>query len=204
MIASMKVTERAQQRWDAIVERFRTACILHRNGKEWESRRVIKEELPPLIKEWMMMLPVGLKEDAKADLRDMFTREQSLVDQSYKLQRLFKETLVKRIIPQVEAKIASKYRAIYIDKLEERRREREAIHLSSSWVRPSYSEEGLPYDTGSFGTGDQRIRIGDVAGMIDALQEADNEAMAEEIITLEEIVQGMNESEISPALSDGQ
>jgi hypothetical protein len=60
-----------------------------------------------MIKSWMQMLPSGLKEDAKADLRDMFTREQSIVDQGHKLQRLFKETIVKRIIPQVEARIAS-------------------------------------------------------------------------------------------------
>ena len=48
MIASMKVTEKAQERWDAIVDRFRAACILHRNGQEWESRRIVKEELPGL------------------------------------------------------------------------------------------------------------------------------------------------------------
>lgn len=198
MIASMKVTERAQQRWDAIVERFRNACILHRNGKEWESRRIIKEELPPMIKAWMQMLPPGLKEDAKADLRDMFTREQSLVDHGHKLQRLFKETLVKRIIPQVEARIASKYRSIYISKLEKQREDRQQAVSDGGWVRPSYSEpRERPFDTGQ-----QRIKISDVSDMIDALQQSDNEALAESILSLEDIVQGMNDARLDPTLTE--
>lgn len=201
MIASMKVTERAQQRWDAIVERFRTACILHRNGKEWESRRIIKEELPPMIKLWMQMLPAGLKEDAKADLRDMFTREQSIVDQGFKLQRLFKETLVKRIIPQVEARIASKYRSLYVTKLEQRRNQQNEA-LQSSWVKPSYSDDVR--HSAQFTTGDQRVKLGDISGMIDALQETDNDALADSILSLEDIVQGMNDAQIDPVLTAKQ
>ncbi len=197
----MKVTERAQQRWDSIVERFRAACILHRNGQEWESRRIIKEELPPMIKSWMQMLPPGLKDDAKADLRDMFTREQSIVDQGHKLQRLFKETLVKRIIPQVEARIAAKYRSLYVSKLDERRKEREQAVGEGSWVRPSYSERPTS-EAQSFSTGSQRIRLGDVSDMIDALQDHDNEALANSLLSLEDIVQGMNDAHIDPILSE--
>ncbi len=198
MIASMKVTERAQERWDAIVERFRHACILHRDGKEWESRRIIKEELPPLIKQWMQMLPTGLKEDAKADLRDMFTREQSIVDQGQKLQRLFKETLVKRIIPQVEERIAAKYRSLYVTKLEQNKAKRQE-ELSGSWVRPSYGEDETPTPMG-FNTGDRRVKLGDVSEMIDALQETDNEILADSILSLDDIVQEMNDAQIDPIL----
>ncbi|MDQ8202957.1 hypothetical protein [Pelagicoccus sp. SDUM812003] len=195
----MKVTERAQQKWDAIVERFRAACILHRNGKEWESRRIIKEELPPLIKSWMQILPVGLKEDAKADLRDMFTREQSIVDQGHKLQRLFKETLVKRIIPQVEARIASKYRSIYVSKLDQKRSLRNE-ELSGSWVRPSYGEPAESPAPLGFNTGKQKVKLGDISGMIDALQENDSDALADSILSLEDIVKGMNDAQIDPIL----
>lgn len=202
MIASMKVTERAQQRWDAIVERFRAACILHRAGQEWESRRVIREELPPLIKSWMQMLPAGLKEDAKADLRDMFTREQSMVDQGHKLQRLFKETLVKRIIPQIEERIASKYRSIYAAKLDQRHEAREAARREGSWVRPSYGPDGKAEENG-FGMGGRRVRFDDVAGMIDALQQGDSETMADSVLSLGDIVQGMNDAGIDPILTDG-
>ena len=197
----MKVTERAQQRWDAIVDRFRAACILHRNGKEWESRRIIKEELPPVIKAWMQMLPPGLKEDAKADLRDMFTREQSIVDQGYKLQRLFKETLVKRIIPQVEARIAAKYRSLYVSKLEQRRKERDEAAQDNSWIRPSYSQD-QEKPKPSFGTGAQRIPLSDISGMIDALQDGDSEELADSLLSLEDIVLGMNNAKIDPLLAD--
>ncbi|MBC2604466.1 hypothetical protein [Pelagicoccus albus] len=194
----MKVTNRAQDRWDAIVGRFRVACILHRDGKEWESRRIIKEELPPLIKQWMQMLPTGLKEDAKADLRDMFTREQSIVDQGHKLQKLFKETLVKRIIPQVEERIAAKYRSLYVAKLEQEKAKRQN-EMSGSWVRPSYVEKD-PKPPADFNTGGRRIKLGDVSDMIDALQAADSEALADEILSLNEIVEGMNDAQIDPIL----
>ncbi len=195
----MKVTERAQQRWDAIVERFRHACILHRNGQEWESRRIIKEELPPIIRQWMQMLPAGLKDDAKADLRDMFTREQSIVDQGHKLQSLFKETLVKRLIPQVESRIASKYRALYAGKLDERRKRKEE-QLRGSWVNPDYSKSEGKAAT-SFGAGAENVRIDDVSGMIDALQQNDHEGLADSILSLEDIVKGMNDAQVDPILS---
>ena len=144
------------------------------------------------------MLPTGLKEDAKADLRDMFTREQSIVDQGHKLQRLFKETLVKRIIPQVEERIAAKYRSLYVTKLEQNKAKRQA-ELEGSWVRPTYSDEAPPIPEG-FNTGNRRIKLGDVSEMIDALQEVDNEELADSILSLDDIVQGMNDAHIDPIL----
>ena len=67
MIASTKVTEQAESRWAKIVERFRAACVLYKEGDEGESRRIIKEELPGLIRSWIKLLPSSLKSDAKAD-----------------------------------------------------------------------------------------------------------------------------------------
>ena len=205
MIASMKVTEKAQERWDAIVERFRAACILHRNGQEWESRRIVKEELPGLIKLWMALLPPGLKEDAKADLRDMFTREQSIVDQGFKLQRLFRETLVKRIIPHVENRIASKYRSIYAAKLDERNQLATTRGSDGSWVRPSYSPEGPRSEktAPAFGLGEQRVKLAEISKMIDALQEGESEELAQSILPLEEIVHSLNKAGIDPFLLEG-
>ena len=46
MIASTKVSEQVESRWAKIVERFRAACVLYKEGDEGESRRIIKEELP--------------------------------------------------------------------------------------------------------------------------------------------------------------
>ncbi len=147
----------------------------------------------------MQLLPSGLKADAKADLRDMFTREQGIVDQGHKLQRLFKETMIKRIIPQIEARISSKYRALYASKLNKKREERQEA-LSSSWVNPSYGVEDA-VDSDAFNTGSQRVKINDVSGMIDALQENDNLALADSIISLDDIVHDMNEATIDPILS---
>ncbi len=108
MIASTKVTEQAENRWAKIVERFRAACVLYKEGDESESRRIIKEELPALIRSWIKLLPSSLKNDAKADLRDMFNREQSIVDQGIRLRNVYRDTLVRQIIPQVEEQVAAK------------------------------------------------------------------------------------------------
>ncbi|MEM9234097.1 MAG: beta-ketoacyl synthase N-terminal-like domain-containing protein, partial [Pseudomonadota bacterium] len=73
-----------------------------------------------------------------------------------KLQRLFKETLVQSIIPQVEERIAAKYRSMYVAKLDERRKQRAEQGNSGSWVRPSYSESRQENDKPplGFGTGE--------------------------------------------------
>ena len=61
MIASTKVTEQAESRWAKIVERFRAACVLYKEGDEGESRRIIKEELPGLIRSWTKLLPHNIR-----------------------------------------------------------------------------------------------------------------------------------------------
>ncbi len=192
MIASSKVTDQAQERWDLIVERFRTACILHKKSESRDSRRIIKDELPVLIKAWIQILPASLRNDAKADLRDMFEREQALVDQSCKMQQVFKETLVKKIIPELEAKIAAKYRALYVNQYERKREAIDSEAAARSWINPSFSGD----------SGRKRIEIGNIAGMIDALQDGEAEELANTLVDLDDIVGTMNEQGMGPLLSD--
>ena len=200
MIASSKVTQTAQERWDKIVERFRAACILHKQGRQTKSRLIIKEELPELIKAWIKILPPALRDDAKADLRDMFEREQALVDQGWKLQRIFKETLVKSIIPQVEAKIAAKYRALYINGYDRRRQHRDESSRSS-WIKPSYASERREETAPSQPSSSKRVRLSDVSDMIDSLQLSDAEQLADSVVNLDQLVQHMSDSGIDPALA---
>ncbi|HAT60748.1 MAG TPA: hypothetical protein DCS60_08270 [Opitutae bacterium] len=89
LIAPSKVTEQTEGRWALTVERFSSACILHRENWEVESRQPIEGELPVLVTSWIKLLPTSLGRDAKADLRDMFTKEQYLVDQRMRLRNVF-------------------------------------------------------------------------------------------------------------------
>lgn len=198
MIASSKVTEKAENRWTLIVERFRNACILYREGSNIESRRIIKDELPELIRNWIKLLPGALKEDAKADLRDMFTREQSIVDQGLKLQNIFKETLIKNIIPQIEEKVAAKYRTLYLQEHEKRKAQRtEEIH--DSWKTTAFQSRPTKQERHP-----KRIGLDDVQGMIDAVQEqgSQNEGLADSVLSLDEIVDTLNREKISPLLTE--
>lgn len=193
MIASNKVTERAQKRWNLIVDRFRAACVLNREKRYEESKRIIRKELPLLIKAWMQLLPASMKQDAKADLRDMFDREQALVDQGMRLKRVFKDTLVNSIIPKVEARIAAKYRSLYISGYDRRKEERESEDNQTSWVSPSYSQPR-----------ERRVKLDDVSEMIDELQRdevEEKENLADKLVNLEDIVGRMKENNIKPILA---
>lgn len=196
MIASSKVTEQAESRWTLIVERFRAACIQHREKRETESRRIIKEELPELIKSWIKLLPTSLKEDAKADLRDMFTKEQSLVDQGMRLQNVFRETLVKRIIPQVEEQVAAKYRAIYL-----KEQQKQALDIEAARKRP-WVKMSSPNSTSEELSRKGRVSIGDVSSMIDAVQQNDSEILANSILPLDEIVGTLGRANVDAILAE--
>lgn len=200
MIASTKVTEKAENRWTLIVERFRSACVLHREGGNVESRRIIKDELPELIKAWIQLLPRALKEDAKADLRDMFTREQSIVDQGFKLQSIFKETLIKSIIPQVEEQVAAKYRRLYLQEQQKRKQRREED------VRKPWNASGLQSRSQEQPFPRKRIGLDNVQEMIDAVQEQENEMenerLADSVLSLDEIVTTLNREGITPLLAE--
>lgn len=197
MIASSKVTDRAEKRWNLIVDRFRTACIYHKKNKTHDSKAIIKEELPSLIKAWIQILPTSLREDAKADLRDMFEREQAIVDQSCRLQKMLKETLVKQIIPQVEAKIAAKYRALYISNSEEKRQKRNSDDSASSWISPSY---GSSTNRSANDRSTGRIGIGNVSDMIDSLQLRESEDIADDLVDIEDIAESIDRYGIDEAL----
>lgn len=196
MIASSKVTEQAESRWTLIVERFRAACILHRENRDAESRQIIKGELPVLIKSWIKLLPTSLKEDAKADLRDMFTKEQSLVDQGMRLQNVFRETLVQQIIPQVEEQVAAKYRAIYLRAQQKRAHDLEAGR-KRPWVKLS-SPEVASLESSQ----ERRVSINDVRSMIDAVQKNDSELIANSMLPLDEIVGTLDRARVDTILSE--
>jgi len=204
MIASSKVTDKAQNRWNLIVGRFRDACVLHKQGQEAESRRIIKQELPVLIKNWIQLLPVSLRDDAKADLRDMFEREQALVDQGAKLQKVFKETLINKIIPQLEAKIAAKYRAMYLSGYEKRAERRSSSDRLRDWISPSYARKEARDAEERAKAPRHRIALGDISGMIDAIQSQEatpaSEALADSVVHLGDIVESLNHAGIDPAL----
>ena len=193
MIASTKVTEQAESRWAKIVERFRAACVLYKEGDEGESRRIIKEELPGLIRSWIKLLPSSLKSDAKADLRDMFNREQSIVDQGMRLRNVYRDTLVKRIIPKVEEQVAAKYREIY---LKEQRREilahQDGAARNRPWVQNAASHSQIKRDLAP-----GSIAIDDVPCMIDAVQKSDSESIAKSVLPLNEIVGSINNAQAS-------
>ena len=193
MIASTKVTEQAESRWAKIVERFRADCVLYKEGDEVESRRIIKEELPGLIRSWIKLLPSSLKSDAKADLKDMFNREQSIVDQGMRLRNAYRETLVKRIIPRVEEQIAAKYREIY---LKEQRRQMITHQDGAARKRPGVqiaaAHSHIKQDLGP-----GSIEIDDVPSMIDTVQKSDSESIAKSVLPLNEIVGSINNSQAS-------
>ena len=193
MIASTKVTEQAESRWAKIVERFRAACVLYKEGDEGESRRIIKEELPGLIRSWIKLLPSSLKSDAKADLKDMFNREQSIVDQGMRLRNAYRDTLVKRIIPRVEEQVAAKYREIY---LKEQRRQilahQDGAARNRPWVQIAARHSHIKRDLGP-----GSIAIDDVPSMIDAVQKSDSESIAKSVLPLNEIVGSINNSQAS-------
>jgi len=199
MIASTKTTQRAEQRWNRIVERFRAACILHGQGQAEASRRVVKEELPILVKAWIQMLPAALRDDAKADLRDMFEREQALVDRGFRMRRALREALERKVIPELEAKLSAKYRSLYVERQDERRRKRES-QLDGSWVRPSYAASGAA--SAPAAAKRNRLRLDDVSGMIDALQTRQSAGLAESAADVEAIVDVLQRSGLSQTLGD--
>lgn len=199
MIVPSKDSAKAEDRWTLIVERFRAACILYKEGSKIESRRIIKEELPDLIRAWSRSFPAALMEEAKADLREMFTREQSIVDQGLKLQCIYKETLTKSIIPQVEEQVAAKYRTLYLQEQRERKERRKNDSLPQ-WEGPTFRSR--PH---SFGQLNKRIPIDNVREMIDSVREMENESenLTDSVPTLNEIVSTLKQSNATPRLSEG-
>jgi len=193
MIASSKVTEQAESRWTKIVERFRSACVLYKEGDEAESRRIIKEELPELIRSWIKLLPSSLKNDAKADLRDMFNREQSIVDQGIRLRNVYRDTLIKRIIPQVEEQVAAKYRDIYLKEQQRQfRAHQDGVARNRPWVQTAARHSHIEREKGA-----GPIAIDDVPSMIDAVQKGDSEELARSVLRLEEIVGSINNAQVN-------
>ncbi len=128
----------------------------------------------------------------------MFTKEQSIVDQSLRLQNIFKDTLVKRIIPQVEEHVAAKYRALYLKEQATKAKELEASR-KRPWVKTAN-----PSNQSTRSEDSRRISIGNVSGMIDSVQRNESEIMAKSILSLDEIASTLGNAKIDSVLSETQ
>ena len=132
--------------WSSLESAAREACVLRAEGREAEALAVLGERLPGLIEVWSA--GAGLTtEKAKQALRDMFTRVQ---------QQVATASIARRLV------------------------------LSSIQVRPEVGSvpgtasltpgEAAVMRTGSRVSLHRRVPIGDIRGMLDALDEGERMA----------------------------
>ena len=73
--------------WSSLVEQFREACVLRRNGRHEESEQLLQTELPNKIAAWSKQ-PLAVGVDRRTVLENMFHEEQRRVEEAFFVQKL--------------------------------------------------------------------------------------------------------------------
>ena len=97
--------------WISLVERFREACVLRRNGRHAESEHLLQNELPQQITAWSKQpLPAGV--DRRSALETMFQEEQRRVEEAFFVQKLVATQIEEQILPKLCFMIAEEIRDV--------------------------------------------------------------------------------------------
>lgn len=97
--------------WISLVEQFREACVLRRNGRQSESEHLLQAELPHKIAAWSKQpLPAGL--DRRSILETMFQEEQRRVEEAFFVQKLVATQIEEQLLPKLCFMIAEEIRDV--------------------------------------------------------------------------------------------
>lgn len=95
--------------WDKVVSHFRQVCLLHREGRTTDSRRILAEELPRSIAIWSR--GSGLDPTAKRmALERMFREEQRRIDDAWLVQKWVLDRMSEELIPVLCSRLAEEVR----------------------------------------------------------------------------------------------
>ena len=97
--------------WISLVEQFREARVLRRNGRHSESEHLLQTELPNKIAAWTKQpLPGGL--DRRSILETMFQEEQRRVEEAFFVQKLVATQIEEQLLPKLCFMIAEEIRDV--------------------------------------------------------------------------------------------
>jgi hypothetical protein len=96
----MSTSGQPDQLWSKIVDDFREACVLRKNGRHEESNELLQHVLPGEIAAWSRMpMPEGI--NRRSRLETMFRDEQRRVDDAFFVQRLVTSQIEEHLLPKL-------------------------------------------------------------------------------------------------------
>jgi hypothetical protein len=97
--------------WISLVEQFREACVLRRNGRHDESEQILQTELPNKIAAWSKQ-PMPAGSDRRSALETMFQDEQRRVEEAFFVQKLVATQIEEQLLPKLCFMIAEEIRDV--------------------------------------------------------------------------------------------
>lgn len=97
------------QLWERVVRDYQRVCLLHRQVRRCESRRIIEQELPLSICAWAEHAPGDGAEKVRL-LDAMFERERARVEDTWAANELIRQQLAEDLVPALAQEIASEVR----------------------------------------------------------------------------------------------
>ena len=97
--------------WISLVEQFREACVLRRNGRHEESEQLLQTELPNKIAAWSKQ-PLAVGVDRRTVLETMFHDEQRRIEEAFFVQKLVATQIEEQLLPKLCFMIAEELRDV--------------------------------------------------------------------------------------------
>lgn len=161
----MSTSGQPDQLWSRIVEDFREACILRKNGRHDESNELLQQILPREIAEWAKLpQPAGVNRRTK--LEAMFRDEQRRVDDAFFVQRIVTSQLEEHLLPKLCFMVAEEVREAVRNDVRSFGNlpgPSKAAAGADSTARPKTASPSRP-----------RVRFDDIPGMIDSILREQN------------------------------
>lgn len=178
--------------WNELVELFREACLSYHEGHESEAKKLAIDILPELIRRWSKASPES-SDEKRLRLQNMFIEESRRIADAGIIQRMIVNRLSERVLPSIMNELkqhgfaptggnsGKRLPQNTADLLEQAEKNPEENKLMQKALEKN---RAITPGGATLSTGKRKVPVGDVSGMIDALQGSEYKSMAQQISPL--------------------
>jgi len=171
------ISDSVMDHWNRLVNSFREACLSFHEGHEEEAKLIATHELPNLIRTWSRA-SIEDGDTKKRQLSAMLSEESKRIADAGIIQRMIVDRLSERVLPNIMNELRSKgygpnqgtprkplpqETSDLLEQASQRPEENKLMQKARELNRSIEKKDN------SFSTGRRKVPLGDVSGMIDAL-----------------------------------
>jgi hypothetical protein len=171
------IAEAPERTWSKIVTTFREVCILRKQGRLDEAKRILESDLPKMISLWSQSSPEEIV-SKRRELENMFRTEEKKIDDAWLVQKLVATRLTEDLVPSLCSQIAAGLKEVVTQQLKQAQRPALPVRRLRTPLDAGVAGKESPISMRAANAKGSRVPLDDIPGMIDAVLAAQRDELS--------------------------